>query len=434
MIEPFKLTRRRLILASASIALLSPRLVARTQKQVPTTGKAVRGLESFDELMIDFLDEHGVPGAALAVSRKGRLVYARGFGHADVETRQPVEPDSLFRIASLSKPITAVAVMKLLRASKHDIDDRVLDVVKLEPHLEQGESVDPRWNQITLRQLLQHTGGWDREESFDPIARPKEIAESLQIPLPPMPEAIVRYMLGKPLDFDPGERYSYSNFGYLLLGRFIASVAKQDYEAYVRKSVLGPLGIVRPRLGKALLEDRQEGEVKYYGTAGLKGPALFGPHVGEDVPVQYGHDNLQAFEAHGGWIASAPDLVRFASDLCEPTTSKVLDADSIESMWEWPKGQAGFDAKGNPRSRYYNCGWEVVRVRNGRNAWHTGFIAGTSTLLVRRWDGLNWAVLFNADHSISVPKKLADVIDPLVHVAADKVTDWPEHDLFKKYL
>src|SRR5262249_5323618 len=146
-------------------------------------------------------------------------------------------------------------------------------------------SVDPRWQKITLRELLQHTGGWDRDKSGDPIGIPQQIAEALQITPPPAPADIVRYMLGKPLDFEPGERYAYSNLGYLLLGRFIVAVSGQPYATYVQKEVLAPLGIVRPRLGKALLADRQKGEVKYYCTAGSKGPALFGPEAGKDVPV-----------------------------------------------------------------------------------------------------------------------------------------------------
>jgi N-acyl-D-amino-acid deacylase len=435
MSEPQLYSRRGLLAAATSFAVLSSTIFARDKTDTPITGDPVRGLEPFDELMRNFLKAHGAPGAALAVSRQGKLIYARGFGYADTEAREPVAPDALFRIASVTKPITAAAVLKLAELGKFELDDKVLNIVKLQPHLNSGAAMDPRWNQITIRHLLQHTGGWDRDKSFDPVARPEEVARTLAIEPPPMPEAIIRYMMGKPLDFDPGDRYAYSNLGYLLLGRVVAATAKQDYEQYVRKSVLRPLGIVRPRLGKALLEDRQKGEVKYYCTAELKGPALFGPKAGQAVPVQYGHDNVQGFESHGGWIASAPDLVRFAADFDDRNQSTLLHKDSVDTMWARPKGQAGYNPSGNPTPTYYGCGWSVRPLKGGTsNQWHTGYIAGTSTLLVRRWDGLNWAVLFNMDHSSAENKLLADLIDPLVHQAADQVKHWPAQDMFAHYL
>src|SRR5262249_9005879 len=150
---------------------------ARSQetKKMPATGKAHADLASFDRLMESFVEQHKVPGAALAVARHGRLIYARGFGWADVEKQEPVEPAALFRIASISKPITAVAVMQLVEQGKLGLDDKILDRVKLQPHLEPGAKFDERWNQITLRHLLQHRGGLDRDKSFDPIGKVWEI-------------------------------------------------------------------------------------------------------------------------------------------------------------------------------------------------------------------------------------------------------------------
>ena len=92
--------------------------------------------------------EHQPPGAALAVTYHGRLVYARGFGHADLERREPVRPASLFRIASISKPFTATAVLHLVEQGKLKLDEHVLPLLKLEPHLERGARLDPRWHEI----------------------------------------------------------------------------------------------------------------------------------------------------------------------------------------------------------------------------------------------------------------------------------------------
>lgn len=431
-------TRRRFLRRAAAalgLPLAAPALAQKKAegRPLPVTGSADARLASFDGLMTSFVREHKVPGAALAVTRGGRLVYARGFGYADVDAREPVAPAALFRIASVSKPITAVTVLRVAEKGRLKLEDKILDHVKYRPHLEPGAKPDPRWKQITIRQLLQHTGGWDRDKSFDPIGIPWEIAKALDIQPPVRPEHIVRYMMGKPLDFDPGRRFAYSNLGYLLLGRVIEAASGRPYETYVREQVLAPLGIKDMRLGKALLAGRAKGEVRYYDPKKRSGPALVGPHVGEKVPLPYGAENFEAFEAHGGWIASATDLVRFASAFDDPARCPVLKDKSVATLWARPDGAAGARKDGTPRAAYYGCGWEVRPVdgRGHANAWHGGYITGSEALLVRRWDGLDWAVLFNTDGG---DKPLADAIDPLIHGAADKVREWPDRDLFEKYL
>src|SRR6187455_122741 len=121
-------------------------------------------LRPFDEPMEAQL-KLKTPGGALAVVKDGRLVYAKGFGLGDVVNKAPVEPTSLFRIASLSKPITAVAVLRLAQEGKLDLDAKAFALLDLKAP--EGSSVDPRLAVITIRQLLQHTGGWNREKSSD---------------------------------------------------------------------------------------------------------------------------------------------------------------------------------------------------------------------------------------------------------------------------
>lgn len=331
--------------------------------------------------MRSLLTDHEVPGASLAVTHNGRLVYSRGFGWADADHKQPVQPDSLFRIASISKPITAVAILQLIEQGKLRLDDRVLDLLKLKP----TELGDPRLADITVRHCLEHSGGWDRDKSFDAMFRPVLIARSLQVDPPAGPNEVIRYMLGMPLDFAPGERYAYSNFGYCLLGRVIECVTGKPYEEHMRTALLAPLGIQRMKIGHTLLDERADGEVMYHDQA--RGPAVLGKSLGEEVPSPYGAWYLEAMDAHGGWIASAADLVRFASALDDPQRSP-LKADSIAAMFSRPNY-----AKDD---RFYACGWFVRSVVEGKQtAWHTGSLPGTSTILVRRHDGLAWSVLFN---------------------------------------
>ena len=399
---------------------------------MPVTGNANPDLKPFDDLMIAFVTEHKAPGAALAVTKDGRLVYARGFGLADRKTRKPVEPTSLFRIASISKPVTAVAVLQLVERGKLKLDDRIFRILEHKPFLPEGAKLDPRLDQITILHLLRHTGGFDRDASLDPMFRSVQFAELLGVEPPAKPDHIIRVMRGRELDFDPGQRYAYSNFGYCLLGRAIEAVSGQTYEAYVREHVLAPLGITRLRIGRTLLEGRAPGEVRYYDEKGRRRNAVLGERLGKPVAWPYGGWYLEAMDSHGGWIASAVDLVRFASALDRPTKCPILSAASIRAMFARPEGLAGYDEEGKPRAAYYGCGWRVRPVGRKANHWHTGGLAGTSTLLVRRHDGLNWAVLFNTRRDPD-GKTLATLIDPLLHRAANAVKSWPKDDLFDQF-
>lgn len=425
---------RRQFLASAAVSLtggLRPPLRA----EAPVTGAADAALKPFDDLLANFLADNAVPGAAVAVTRNGKLTYARGFGYADVEAKKPVEPAATFRIASVSKPITAVAVVMLAEQGKLKLDDPVRKYVKLEPHLVPKAEFDKRWDKVTVRQCLRHTGGWDRGKKggFDPIAMPWQIMEALGTKTAPTPDDIVRYMLGKPLDFEPGERYAYSNLGYLVLSRVMEAVTGAKYEAWVQKNVLMPVKAKGMYLGRGLVADRPKQEVRYYDSKKRTGKCLYPPKQGQAVPIPDGAGNVEGYEAHGGWVSSAVDLVRFASAFDYGQKSPLLSADSIKEMWARPEGLAGFDEKGKPRDFYYGCGWQVRPVgTDGRaNAWHTGLIPGTSTLLVRRHDGLNWAVLFNTEANAD-GKVLSGLIDGPMHTAADAVKKWPEVDLFEK--
>ena len=403
-------TRRTFLLSTAGLLAARPAFAT----DLPTTGSAVPGLAPFDELMAGFVREKEVPGAALAVARRGKLVYSRGFGYADRTAKTPVKPDALFRIASVSKPLTAVAVLRLAEQGKFKLEDPVLPLTGLA----NPAPKDARWNQVTVRQCLRHTGGWDRSVSFDPIGRAWQIAVEFGTRPPIGPELVIRYMLARPLDYDPGERYAYSNLGYLLLGRVIAAQSGKPYEEYVRSEVLAPLGVTRMRLGRALVENRFADEVRYVDRNGRRGPCLYPPKLGQEVPVPDGVDNFEAYEAHGGWVASAEDLVRFAVAFDEQSKCPVLSAGMVREMFARPER--------NAEDYFYALGWMVRPAgKDGRNTWHAGFIPGSESLLVRRHDGLTWAVLFNMQNG---PRggSLSGAIDGKLHEAADAVMEWPE--------
>ncbi|MDH3583863.1 MAG: beta-lactamase family protein [Phycisphaerae bacterium] len=279
---------------------------------IPDSGLGVPSLRPFDQRIKSLMRRWQIPGAAVAVARDGRLVYARGFGLSDLETDLAVRPDAIFRIASISKPITRSAVFKLAHDGKLRLDDPALKYLK---HLvPKAGCADERVPRVTIRHLLDHKGGWDtRRLGFDPMFRALSITKKMGTALPADADTIVRYMLAHHhLNHDPGTTVAYSNFGYCLLGRVIEKAGGAGYEAYVRRHVLAPAGIRSMRLGRSRLADRAPGEVRYHPFPLQMDTVSVVDATGGRVAWPDGGFYLEALDAGGGWVASAPDLVRFA--------------------------------------------------------------------------------------------------------------------------
>ena len=404
---------------------------------VPVTGTAVPGMEAFDTGIPALMRQYGIPGGAVAVVRDGRLVYARGFGHADVEAKETVQPDALFRIASVSKPITAVAVLHLVERRQLELTALAFALLsQLKPNA--GGAQDARIAQIRVLDLLEHAGGWDRDSTrYDPMFDPKNIAAAMGTTPPADAETIVRYMLGRPLDFDPGSRHVYSNFGYAVLGRIIEHASAQKYADYVAGSILAPMGIQRMRQGRSLLAQRAPGEVKYYapGATTVNTPLVESVFPGQGaVPAAYGGFYLEAMDAHGAWIASTVDLLRFLTAVDGlPSRPDFLSVGSIVEMTRRPPVPDWQSS-----NYWYGMGWLVRPVpaspttSSGADAnwWHDGSLPGTTTLLVRAYNGIAWAALFNARTDNGA---FASALDSGLWDAVGKVTAWPAHDLFPQF-
>ena len=165
------------LLLSLAVALVVPRAGAQTLR--------------LDQLMDELMKEFSIPGGQLAVVRNGRLVHNRGYGFADVERKRRVRPNSLFRIGSVSKTITQIAVMTLVEKGALSLDDKAFAILEsLKPA--QGAASDTRLRDITVRHLLKHQGGWDGiEPMFPPWSR--TAARTVGTPEPPECETIIRY-------------------------------------------------------------------------------------------------------------------------------------------------------------------------------------------------------------------------------------------------
>ena len=371
-------------------------------------GPDVPELSVFNQTMKDFMISHKVSAGSLAITYQGRLVFARGYTWSKADS-PATKPTSLFRIASLSKPITSAGILKLVEENQLRLDEKVVDILPFGTH--KGKIPDPNLGKVTILHLLEHLGGWDRDKSFDPMFADKKISKDLDVPLPVTQANIITFMNGQPLQYEPGTKYAYSNYGYCLLGRVIEQKTGLSYEDYIKRIVLSPLGISRMQIGHSKLKDRAPGEVTYESKS-------------ESV---YGAFNLENMDSHGGWLASAPELARFAASFDKPDASPILSAASIETTFSLPATIARENYK--PGEYYYACGWQVRDYGNGRrNTWHAGSLPGCYTFMARWSNGVNCVVLFNK-RGPGFEK-----IDPILSKTARSISNWPEHDLFDEML
>ncbi|GAA4075383.1 serine hydrolase domain-containing protein [Nonomuraea soli] len=412
-------SRRSLLMAGAA-AVPAVALGARpaAAAALPATGTLPSQLAPFDQAVQAYMSERGITCGQLAVARNGKLLLARGYGMYSF-TRPyrwyaRVQPTSLFRVASLSKSITAAAILRLAQDGKLSLTAPVTTLLGL------SSAADPRLEKVTLWRLMQHTGGWDRAVTRDPVWNDHTIAASLGTGLPVGHADIIKYVTARPLDFDPGTKVAYSNYGYLLLGRIIEKVTGQSYESYVQSKLLEPLGITRMRLGATLREEMPRTEVVYKSALTAK-TVLSGS--GASVPYPYGGFNMPNHDANGGWIASAVDMVRWAGAF--DSTSPVLNATSRTRAFAKP--ETGVNSYGS----WFGCGWSVRPAGSGINTWHDGSMPGTFTLLVRQSAGVTWCALFNRREEEGSPD--FDVLDPVLWEAYRKVTSWPTTDLYPTY-
>ena len=259
--------------------ILSPNQTTKAQ-----TGAAVPGLEIFDVAMSNLLADYNIKGAQLALTYHGRLVYNRGFGYANTSTNTLVQPNHRFRVASVSKPITSIAVMHLIEQGQLNLSDTIFGVNGILNDAMYQNAIDSRIYTITLRNLLEHTGGWNRFISGDPffpegtpnIIGVYDMAIAMGVTPPGTAQSIIQYMLNNiMLNYTPGTIYSYSNIGYSIIAQVIEKVTGQGYENYVRDTILIPIGITEIQTGRTLLANQLPMEVNYYNNYNSQNVSIY---------------------------------------------------------------------------------------------------------------------------------------------------------------
>lgn len=284
------------------------------------TGKCSNKLKSFDKALIKEMKRTNVPGATMAVVKDGRLVHACGYGYSNLGKNKHMKPDTLLRIASIAKPITVAALQKLEADNKLNLEHKVVNNLGTAKPAKPYK--DQRVENISIQNLIDHRGGWDRVEGVNPMFMSNTIANALGTSKPTSCKNVIRYMFQKEsLDFIPGnknyqtseDKDPYSNFGYCLLGRVVEKASHTSYENYVKRNVLKPMGITKMRIGRGLKANRQPNEAQYYDPPFQAKVTPIYPNGPDKVYRPDGQFHLEAMDSHGGWIASAMDIARFAT-------------------------------------------------------------------------------------------------------------------------
>lgn len=347
-----------------------------------------------DQAVSDYMQQYAIPGFTLAISRDGRLVFAKGYGYGDQAAGTLVHPLNRFRIASVSKPFCAAGVMTLEEAGSLDLTNRVFGSGTLLGTTYGNGSYSTRERNITVTHLLTHTTGWN-DTTEGPIWDNANGQDTAKV-------------LGQVLDnyepaTAPGTKYDYSNIGYCAAGRIIERLSGKTFEQYIRDTVMTPCGIKTMEIGNQTLAGRKANEVVYYDITGRDPYVDIDPH---------------RMDANGGWIATAMDLLLFGRRLDgDSAKADIVSAASLNAM------RAGSSA-----NMTYGFGlfWDGARTYYA----HNGCMTGSLGWLITREDGIHIAAMTNLrPASDSCGGTLGGVLLGIGNTLAAG-GNWPAIDLF----
>lgn len=373
-------------------------------------------LEPMSAQMDAFMHRFGLRGIQIAVTRNDSLLFTKGYGWADEEKGVKMDASHVMRIASVSKLVTAVAVMKLVEQGRLSLDSRVTGPGGILNDKDILESIgDERLNTLTVDHLLQHTGGFSGRRG-DPMFNIRDLVVEQKLSAPPTPREITKYVFNRKLAAEPGVRRRYSNFGYMLLSLVIEKVTGKSYWDFVNEEVLRPAGVPTFFAATNYYEQKGEKEVKYYAADDEIVEEFNGSE--RMVPRAYGGNDYNALLGGGGWVASAAGLSRLVSSIdLDPRVPDILTPKSIALLTET-----------DPEDKLNIArGWAKIE-KDGR--WiRTGTLCSSHALIERFPDGECWIVLTNSGVWTG-PKFSADLRRLVEALRARYSAQLPHRDLY----
>ena len=318
------------------------------------------------------LDAQGIPGVSLGVMHRGKIVKAKGYGLASIELSVPVTPRSVFQTGSVGKQFAATAVMMLVESGRLSLDDRIIQWFPEAPMA---------WREITVRHLLTHTSGipdYGAEES----TMGKGVVDFHRAYTE---DELVRRFTALPLEFQPGDKSSYSNTGYVILGALIRRVTGQFYGDFLQEHIFKPLRMTATQI-------ISESDIIPNRAAGYR-------LVQGQIKNQEWVDPTLNTTADGALYSSVLDMAKWDEALYG---EKLLKRASLEQMWTPVK-------LNNGKTYLYGFGWRVDSINGHRRVWHDGGWQGF-TMSIQRYldDGLTVVVFTNLDEDNSDPARIAE--------------------------
>lgn len=391
------------------VFLENPRITSLIIKKIV----ASENTDLLDKSFERFREQNFLKGLAVAIVKDEKLIFAKGYGYADSDAKILAAPEQLFRIASVSKLVTAVAIMKLVESGKITLESKVFGKHGIINKGTQLQIKDNRLENITVRNLLNHSGGWTQRYG-DIAFLPKIVSEQTGDPMPLDISSYIKFVSSRRLHFEPGTSSAYSNLGYMILGEVISIVSKTSYEKFVRENVLKPAKIYDMQLGGSFENEKRLEEVRYYQPEDAQ-PVEAYDGSGRMVPKIYGSSNMTLLGSAGGWIASPIDLMKLLVVIDgDPAIKDILSVKSINEMTH-------VDEKGlDP------LGWRSTNEHG--EWWRTGTLPGSSALLKRDPNGISWVMITNTSNYKG--PHLAIEMDRVMSVSLGKIKKWPEYNLF----
>jgi CubicO group peptidase (beta-lactamase class C family) len=313
-----------------------------------------------------------IPGVSVAVCRDGKIVKASGYGVANVEWDIPVTPETIFQTGSVGKQFTATAVMMLVEEGKLGLADNIAKFIPEAP---------VTWNDVTVRSLLTHTsgiadyGGEEDTMGKGVINFRKDYTE----------EELVQAFAKMPKDFPAGEKWSYSNSGYVLLGVIIHRVTGEFYGDFLQERIFKPLGMTSTRI-------ISEADIVPQRSSGYR------LVKGELMNQEWVSPTLNT-TADGALYTNVLDLAKWDSALY---TTKLIKRSSLDAMWTPAKLTSG-------KTYPYGFGWDLASKQGHRAVSHDGAWQGFTMSMSRYLDErLTVIVMTNLDSDNSKPEEIAD--------------------------
>lgn len=320
------------------------------------TTAGIARADKIDDFVTPEMGKRHVPGVSIAVVKDGKVVLARGYGLANVELSVPASADTVYELASVTKQFTATGVMMLVEEGKISLDDRI------DKHL---DNLPAAWSGVTVRHLLTHTSGIKSYTSIPEVTKSwrNDISQA----------EMLKLVAGYPLDFPPGDKWSYDNTGYYLLGMLIEKVSGQKYGDFLKQRIFEPIGMASTRLNDA--------------AAIIKNRACGYSWTGKEFRNAEFVSPTQPFAA-GALVSTVNDMAKWDIAL---NGDKLLKRSSLKQMWTPVKLNDGKTAP-------YGFGWSIGDRSGHKVIGHGGGIPGFSTQISRFVDDrLSVIVLANCD-------------------------------------